>query len=140
MNLGCIIGFFSKIILCCAAQWDRLFFEIVCLLFFKGFSCCIFEKNIGIHFIINTDYWGRSIKTAKLSELICRPGSLKSKLLFELRCLCVFPSVCLSFCKKNFFVQNGSNSQIRWTDISNSRIQARRAWRLVFNKMPVMKQ
>ena len=54
-----------------------------------------------------------------------------SKLLFELRCLCVFLSVRVSFCKKNFFVQNGSNSQIRWTDISNSRIQARRAWRLV---------
>ena len=54
-----------------------------------------------------------------------------SKLLFELRCLCVFPSVCPSFCKKKFFVQNGSNSQIRWTDISNSRIQAQRAWRLV---------
>ena len=34
-----------------------------------------------------------------------------------------------------FFVQNGSNSQIRWTDISNSRIQARRAWRLVNYKL-----
>ena len=44
----------------------------------------------------------------------------------------VCASVCLSvFLQKKFFVQNGSNSQIRWTDISNSRIQARRAWRLV---------
>ena len=43
-------------------------------------------------------------------------------------------SVCLSFCKKNFFVQNGSNLQIRWTDISNSRIQARRSWFLVIDK------
>ena len=61
-----------------------------------------------------------------------------SKLLFELRCLCVFPSVCpsvwVSFCKKFFFVQNGWNLQIRWTDISNSRIQARRAWSLVYYK------
>ena len=32
-------------------------------------------------------------------------------------------------------VQNGSNSQIRWTDISNSRIQARRAWFLVLYKI-----
>ena len=31
-------------------------------------------------------------------------------------------------------VQNGSNLQIRWTDISNSRIQAQRAWFLVQNK------
>ena len=30
-------------------------------------------------------------------------------------------------------IQNGSNSQSRWTDISNSRIQARRAWLLVTN-------
>ena len=54
---------------------------------------------------------------------------LLSKLLFERRRLCVRLSVCLS--AKIFFVQNGSNSQIRWTDISNSRIQARRAWFLV---------
>ena len=44
-------------------------------------------------------------------------------------CACFRLSV---FLQKKFFVQNGSNSQIRWTDISNSRIQARRAWRLVF--------
>ena len=49
-------------------------------------------------------------------------------------CACFRPSVCLIFCKKKFFVQNASNSQIRWTDISNSRIQARRAWRLSFIK------
>ena len=41
----------------------------------------------------------------------------------------------LSFCKKKFFIQNGSNSQIRWTDISNSRIQAWRAWFLVLYKV-----
>ena len=47
----------------------------------------------------------------------------------------VCPSVWVSvFLQKKIFVQNGSNSQIRWTDISNSRIQARRAWRLVSNK------
>ena len=32
-------------------------------------------------------------------------------------------------------VQNGSNLQIRWTDISNSRIQARMAWFLVIYKL-----
>ena len=47
-------------------------------------------------------------------------------------CACFRLSECLS-AKKNFSVQNGSNSQIRWTDISNSRIQARRAWFLVYN-------
>ena len=31
-------------------------------------------------------------------------------------------------------IQNGSNSQIQWTDISNSRIQAQRAWFLVSDK------
>ena len=61
-----------------------------------------------------------------------------SKLLFELRCLSVCLSEWVSFCKKIFFVQNGSNSQIRWTDISNSRIQARRAWRLVNYKPHVI--
>ena len=50
-------------------------------------------------------------------------------------CASVHLSVWVSFCKKIFFVQNGSNSQIRWTDISNSRIQAQRAWRLVNNKI-----
>mgnify|MGYP006975543316 CR=1 FL=1 len=46
-------------------------------------------------------------------------------------CVCFRLSVCLSvFLQIFFFVQNGSNSQIWWTDISNSRIQARRAWSL----------
>ena len=31
-------------------------------------------------------------------------------------------------------VQNGSNLQIRWTDILNSKIQAQRAWFLVSNE------
>ena len=35
-------------------------------------------------------------------------------------------------------VQNGSNSQIRWTDISNSRIQVRRAWFLVRSNFRVL--
>ena len=42
----------------------------------------------------------------------------------------VWVSECLS-AKKKTSVQNGSNSQIWWTDISNSRIQAQRAWFLV---------
>ena len=51
--------------------------------------------------------------------------------------LSVWVSEWVSFCKKIFFVQNGSNLQIRWTDISNSRIQAQRAWFLVFHKTEV---
>ena len=57
-------------------------------------------------------------------------------------CACFRPCVRLSewvsFCKKKIFVQNGWNLQIRWTDISNSRIQARRAWSLVLYKGQIL--
>ena len=46
-------------------------------------------------------------------------------------CACFRLSVCLS--AKKIFNGNGSSSQIRWTDISNSRIQARMSWFLVIN-------
>ena len=42
----------------------------------------------------------------------------------------VCPSVCLSVFLQKFFFSSKID-QIRWTDISNSRIQARSAWRLV---------
>ena len=51
-------------------------------------------------------------------------------------CACFRLSECLSVCP----VQNGSNSQSRWTDISNSRIQAGRAWFLVTNKLLLLFQ
>ena len=123
------------------AKWDRLFRSwkdefsfanhvawIAIRLHLCSFSCFPMET-------LHSFY-----QTKRLRLIHCVSEFCQSKLLFERRCLCVFPSVCLSvwvsFCKKKHFsVQNGSNSQIRWTDISNSRIQARRAWFLVSYKV-----
>ena len=94
----------------------------------KSYTPLCIEKNIpGLHYIGVKLVKSRKNAYAHVQHWIYYRSYLNYYLSFDV-CACFH----LSFCKKKKnFVQNGLNSQIRWTDISNSRIQARRAWRLV---------